>query len=138
MYCDEHGKQHAYSAICPHMGCLLQVSWGRGRHGLTLACLPHHVVSLVATQLWLCCCLRRCLLASPLGSHRPAGWREANLTARPAQQRCATALLSACRPPQPLLLQTNSIEKTFDCPCHGSHFDRWGKVINGEGPVYLC
>ncbi|PRW44524.1 oxidoreductase [Chlorella sorokiniana] len=50
VYCDEHGKQHAYTAICPHMGCLLH---------------------------------------------------------------------------------TNSIEKTFDCPCHGSHFDRWGKVING-------
>lgn len=30
VYCDEHGKQHAYSAICPHMGCLLHVSWRLG------------------------------------------------------------------------------------------------------------
>ncbi|KAL4423050.1 hypothetical protein ABPG77_002084 [Micractinium sp. CCAP 211/92] len=50
VYCDEHKQQHAYSAVCPHLGCI--VHW-------------------------------------------------------------------------------NSLEKTFDCPCHGSHFDRYGKVING-------
>lgn len=89
----------------------------------------------MATLLWSFCCKSRCLLAFPLASHRPARLTEAHLTARPAQQCCATALLTACCPPQPLLLQSNSIEKTFDCPCHGSHFDRWGKVINGEGPI---
>jgi Rieske Fe-S protein len=29
------------------------------------------------------------------------------------------------------VLQWNSTEKTFDCPCHGSRFSSFGKVING-------
>ena len=35
------------------------------------------------------------------------------------------------------LFQTNNWEKTFDCPCHGSHFDRHGKVINGQSNTLL-
>eukprot|EP00887_Chlorella_sp_A99_P007470 scaffold2.g7470.t1 len=50
VYCDKYGKQRAFSAVCPHMGCLLHF---------------------------------------------------------------------------------NSLEKTFDCPCHGSNFDRYGRVIQG-------
>jgi nitrite reductase/ring-hydroxylating ferredoxin subunit len=26
VYKDEEGKKHAFSALCPHLGCLLQVS----------------------------------------------------------------------------------------------------------------
>lgn len=33
VYKDEAGKKHAFSALCPHLGCLLQVSGSPGSHG---------------------------------------------------------------------------------------------------------
>ncbi|GAB4819568.1 hypothetical protein N2152v2_006614 [Parachlorella kessleri] len=35
------------------------------------------------------------------------------------------------------IVHWNSIEKTFDCPCHGSHFSCYGKVIQGPAKADL-
>lgn len=35
------------------------------------------------------------------------------------------------------LIQWNPNDKTFDCPCHGSIFDRYGRVINGPAKADL-
>jgi Rieske Fe-S protein len=38
---------------------------------------------------------------------------------------------SAICPHLKCVIQWNNDEKTFDCPCHGSRFSCYGKVING-------
>ncbi|MBV6469557.1 MAG: Cytochrome b6-f complex iron-sulfur subunit [Nitrospirae bacterium] len=46
--------------------------------------------------------------------------------AQGALHRC-----SAVCPHLSCIVAWNHSEKTWDCPCHGSHFDRFGTVING-------
>lgn len=36
LYCDTHGKEHALSAVCPHMGCL--VNWNSGERSWDCPC----------------------------------------------------------------------------------------------------
>jgi Rieske Fe-S protein len=46
-------------------------------------------------------------------------------------------LYSAVCPHLSGIVRWNSAEKTWDCPCHGSRFDRMGKVINGPAATGL-
>ena len=40
MYKDAEGRKHAFSALCPHLGCLLQVRQGFTRTFLMVLFLP--------------------------------------------------------------------------------------------------
>ena len=48
-----------------------------------------------------------------------------------------TTELSAVCPHLMCVVHWNQAETTWDCPCHGSRFDAYGKVINGPANVDL-
>jgi Rieske Fe-S protein len=45
--------------------------------------------------------------------------------------------MSAVCPHLGCIVHWNTAERTWDCPCHGSRFDKLGKVINGPSNVDL-
>jgi Rieske Fe-S protein len=45
--------------------------------------------------------------------------------------------MSAVCPHLGCIVHWNTAESTWDCPCHGSRFDKLGKVINGPSNVDL-
>lgn len=52
-------------------------------------------------------------------------------------ERGAVHERSAVCPHLGCIVDWNPTEKTWDCPCHGSRFDRFGTVINGPANVNL-
>jgi Rieske Fe-S protein len=44
---------------------------------------------------------------------------------------------SAACPHLGCIVHWNGAEKSWDCPCHGSRFDKVGKVINGPANIDL-
>ena len=59
VYKDEEGKKHAFSALCPHLGCLLQVSVG----GFPLSIVPFAFWAAFHNSLVMPCVITSCTLS---------------------------------------------------------------------------
>ena len=62
------------------------------------------------------------------GIHMVAAYREEDGT---LHERSASCTHQGC------ILRFNAMEKSWDCPCHGSRFDVQGKVLNGPAVIDL-
>jgi glycine/D-amino acid oxidase-like deaminating enzyme/nitrite reductase/ring-hydroxylating ferredoxin subunit len=62
------------------------------------------------------------------GMHMVAAYREEDGT---LHERSATCTHQGC------ITRWNAIEKSWDCPCHGSRFDIRGRVLNGPAVIDL-
>ena len=62
------------------------------------------------------------------GLHKEAVYRDE----AGALYRC-----SAVCPHMGCIVRWNTVEKLWDCPCHGSRFDRYGKVLTGPSRADL-
>jgi Rieske Fe-S protein len=70
--------------------------------------------------------------ASRIGKDEGAILRQGvNLVAAYRDSRGLLHELSAVCPHLGCIVHWNSAARTWDCPCHGSRFDRTGKVLNG-------
>jgi glycine/D-amino acid oxidase-like deaminating enzyme/nitrite reductase/ring-hydroxylating ferredoxin subunit len=56
------------------------------------------------------------------GMHKIAAYRDASGNVSQCSAVCTHLYC---------IVDWNDTEKTWDCPCHGSRFDRYGKVVNG-------
>jgi Rieske Fe-S protein len=63
------------------------------------------------------------------GRHKVAVYRDDSGT---VHERSAVCTHLYC------IVDWNSTEKTWDCPCHGSRFDPLGKVVNGPAIAPLA
>ena len=63
------------------------------------------------------------------GTHKIAAYRDEGGT---VHERSAVCTHLYC------IVDWNSTEKTWDCPCHGSRFDPLGKVVNGPAVAPLA
>jgi glycine/D-amino acid oxidase-like deaminating enzyme/nitrite reductase/ring-hydroxylating ferredoxin subunit len=62
------------------------------------------------------------------GLHLVAAYRDEAGTCHTKSARC---------PHMSGAVRWNEVEKTWDCPCHGSRFDAYGRVLNGPAQVDL-
>lgn len=73
----------------------------------------------------------------PLGEGRVIRRGVAKIAVYRDEQGKTHEMSAACRH-LACIVHWNRLEKTWDCPCHGSRYDRYGRVINGPAKEDLA